>query len=72
MRGPSEPCGVYLEKCVPCSTLPQEPREEETGLSSDGAGSVSGGCCELFAGETPQSFHSFSRSSFRGRQGSTL
>lgn len=43
MRGPSEPCGFYLEKCVPCSALPQEPREEESGLSSDGAGSVSGG-----------------------------
>lgn len=42
MRGPSELCGFYLEKCVPYSVLPQEPREEESGLSSDGAGSVSG------------------------------
>ena len=30
------------------------------------------GCCELCAGEVPQSFHSLSRSSFRGRQGNTV
>lgn len=43
MRCHSELCGFYLEKYVPWSMLLQEPREEESGLSSEGAGSVSGG-----------------------------
>ena len=49
MRCHSELCVLYLEKCVPWSVLLQEPREGQSGLSSEGAGSVVG-CCELCAG----------------------